>query len=155
MFFKDEKYEVILQRISFRLVVLGLTKVTARHHNKGDFIMITNIKYELYQAKIESNIAFMPYDFLVKRKEDNPINSNNYDKVVIGQLMIADSDIDVLNRLFKEFNSDSPRNFRSMSVSDVVIVTYTENEYICTKAYYCDSFGWKELDIKEYFGLTT
>lgn len=115
--------------------------------------MITNIKYELYQAKANgdnANFIFSSYDFIVRKKMDNLIVADNYNKVIVGDIETADSDVDVLNYLFHEFNSDSPRNFRSMSVSDVVVITYTENNNIYTKAYYCNSLGWVELDVKKF-----
>ena len=112
--------------------------------------MISNIKYELYQANVECNFTFMSYEFVAEYGMTSKINVDNYKMVATGQIKSADRVCDILNKLFLEFNSDSPRNFRSMSVSDVVIVIYTENEHIYTKAYYCDSFGWKELNIKEF-----
>lgn len=112
--------------------------------------MITNVKYELYQANVEFDFVFMSYDFIVRKEMDNLIVADNYNKVIVGDIETADSDIDVLNYLFHEFNSDSPRNFRSMSVSDVVVITYTENNNIYTKAYYCNSLGWVELDVKKF-----
>ncbi len=107
--------------------------------------MITNIKYELYQADVEFDFVFMSYDFVVRKEMDNLIVADNYNKVIVGDIKTADSNIDVLNYLFHEFNSDSPRTFRSMSVSDVVVITYTEDDNIYTKAYYCNSLGWVEL----------
>ena len=118
--------------------------------------MITNIKYELYQAEVESSLAsmvFMSYDFLVKNKMEHLIVVDNYKKVIDGLLGAADSVVEVLDNLFSAFNSDFPRNFRSMSVSDVVVISFTENNIVYTKAYYCDSLGWVGLDVNEFLNL--
>ena len=114
--------------------------------------MISNIKYELYQANVDFGFAFMSYDFLEKKGMNEDIIASNYKKVITGTIKEADSVFVVLEKLFHDFNSDSPRSFRSMSVSDVVIIIYTDGNTIYTRAYYCDSFGWKELDVSKFLG---
>ena len=49
----------------------------------------------------------------------------------------------VLECLFETFNNNKPSDYkrRSMSVSDVVVVN--------GRAFYCDKFGWKEVDFEE------
>lgn len=115
--------------------------------------MITNIKYELYQAKVcdeTKDILFMSYDWVSHKDANNNINVNNYDKVIIGYPKEANCVEEVLENLFKEFNSDSPRSFRSMSVSDVVVINYTYYNNIVREAYYCDSFGFTQIDLNEF-----
>ena len=48
----------------------------------------------------------------------------------------------VLNDLFEMFNINRPDDFKgwSLSVSDIIQLN--------DKLYFCDTFGWKELDYK-------
>lgn len=51
-------------------------------------------------------------------------------------------DMPVLNDLFEMFNINRPDDFKgwSLSVSDIIQLN--------DKLYFCDTFGWKELDYK-------
>ena len=94
------------------------------------------MKYELYQVDMRkaNTIAFMPYDEIDHKK----VWFKNYD-----------THEKILAYLWEKYNGigESKYTHRSMSISDVVILYY--DNY--TKAYYCDSFGWKEIDYEYFF----
>lgn len=99
-------------------------------------------KYSILQlvetgSPITGSKMFMPWEF-VKNKFD----INEYEKVYEGDINGYKSIVETLNRLFEIFNAKHPEDFNghSLSVSDVVKLD--------DKYYYCDSIGWKELNLK-------
>ena len=104
------------------------------------------MKYELYQVDMRkaNTIAFMPYDEIDHKK----VWFKNYDMVNLGEINY-DRPEKILSYLWEKYNGmgECKYNHRSMSVSDVVVL-YDEPT---PKAYYCDSFGWKEIDYEYFF----
>ena len=93
------------------------------------------MKYEIYQVKEEQErfYAFMRLDFVITHF--GKVRKSAYDKVYEGEVENFN-----LDEIFRIFNCDIPADFKGhlLSVSDVVVVE--------GKAYYCDSFGWKQID---------
>jgi len=95
--------------------------------------------YEIYQIKQDAeearDLMFVPYDQL-KEKGMN-VDSDNYDLVYSSQL-----NNETLDDIFDTFNIRRPEDFHghSLSVSDVIVVHKDK-----TKAYYVDSFGFREV----------
>lgn len=76
----------------------------------------------------------------------SPENYNqvySYSDVWFGSLGDSDGVMELLEDVFAKFNLRHPEDFRghSLSVSDVVVLTKGST----ARAYYCDSFGFKEL----------
>lgn len=65
-----------------------------------------------------------------------------YNKVYEGEIT-ADSVVGALDALFEKFNLHHPDDFKghSLSVSDVIVLD--------GKKYYCDSFGWVDIEKEE------
>lgn len=96
--------------------------------------------YQIYEGEKYRDIRFASYDMLESMNET--FDRNNYQKVYTGKL----SDIHYDNKLkgiYLEFNANHPNDFegRSVSVSDVIVIKDKNGE----KAYYVDSFGYKEI----------
>lgn len=97
--------------------------------------------YEIFQITDEADnkhdIIFESLNNLHKRSF--PVDSRNYKSVYTGILRENED----LEDLFEKFNVDHPEDFhgRSMSVSDVIVIT----EDSISRAYYVDSFGFKEV----------
>lgn len=98
---------------------------------------------EIWQAKrdIDEDFSFMSYDYTSKK-----INLKQYQKYY-NKVYEYDSeeyetlgDSIILNKLFEIFNINRPDDFKghSMSVSDIIKID--------DSIYYCDSFGFKELN---------
>ena len=103
------------------------------------------MKYELYQVDMRkaNTIAFMPYDEIDHKK----VWFKNYDMINLGEINY-DRPEKILDYLWEKYNGigESKYTHRSMSISDVVVL----DEHT-PKAYYCDSFGWKEIDYEYFF----
>ena len=87
------------------------------------------------------DIIFESYDTL-KKMEIEP-SADFYDMIWSGELPAEYG----LDDIYTKFNIDHPQDFRghSLSVSDVVCIRNTGDPEYETKAYYVDSFGFKEL----------
>ena len=84
-------------------------------------------------ARLESNnIKLNIDDYDLKYDSDYPDNLRNEENEI------------VLESIFEKFNIDRPDDFKghSLSVSDVVVLT---DEYGEDKAFFCDSFGFREF----------
>lgn len=94
-------------------------------------------KYKLYQVKRDLTYThgFMGLDMM--KDLGVRVNLDNYDLVYSGT---TENDSSVLGELFERFNINRPHDFRgrSMSVSDIVEI---DERY-----FYCDSYGWEELN---------
>ncbi len=111
-------------------------------------------KYEIWQVRdVEANkdVMFKSWEDLEWQDEQEGIGfrKEHYEKVYEGGYIVkvdkntAETHIVcVLDNLFEKFNVNKPADFkhRSMSVSDVVVIN--------GRAFYCDSFGWKEVDFE-------
>ena len=103
-----------------------------------------NFKYEIWQVREQyiERYGFMRYDLLTKIRS---FSKDNYYKVYSGTYEIDSCKAEpvfVLDEIFEMFNVARPVDFKghSLSVSDVVVLDGV--------AYYCDSFGWKEVSFK-------
>lgn len=95
---------------------------------------------KIFQINGERDInrhAFRPYNFI---KE---FDFSIYDKIWEGEVP---SDY-TLENIFDMFNLNHPNDYNghSLSVSDVVQVIELSN--VEAGFYYCDSFGWRKLNI--------
>jgi len=101
--------------------------------------------YQIWQAPVEEPFVFMNYEFAQRKVEDFPSNwESHYIKVYEGDYG-GDGECkygypEVLEELFEIFNLNHPDDYdaRSLSVSDIVVIDGTP--------YYCDSFGFKEVE---------
>lgn len=98
------------------------------------------MKYGILQVKKDKmrDFAFESFECAEKYNGVGSVVKNNYDQVYEFDL---DSSTEVkLDDIYEIFNISRPDDFKghSLSVSDVV---RCDDKY-----YYCDSFGWKELD---------
>ena len=69
------------------------------------------------------------------------VNINNYEKTYEGEMPInLISDEEPLDQIFRELNINHPVDYtgHSLSVSDIVETN--------GKFYYCDAYGWEELN---------
>lgn len=106
-----------------------------------------DLKYSVYQLNDkESNhfLRFEPINRLKNGIED--IKFSNYDKVYENSREYSADNIfsdEILEELFEEFNINIPKDYKghSLSVSDVIVL---ECDGV-SKAYYCDTFGFKEI----------
>ena len=104
--------------------------------------------YQIGKDTHEKLLAFKKYAFLNLEALEHiqgtrEINSSIYDCVYVGTV-----DCITLEDVYKKFNTDHPRGFHghSLSVSDVVEITEAEN--VNPGFYYCDSFGFKEVQFE-------
>lgn len=111
--------------------------------------------YELYQVNTDKkNVSDFIFRGLsmIKEEKRNLIHVSNYQKVISGGLPSGNSVEANLEGLFSRFNADEPRDFRSMSVSDVVVLYEEQNPYKRSmQAYYCDSIGFTAIDTIKFF----
>ena len=95
--------------------------------------------YQINPDRDINKVMFMPYKFV---KE---FDFSIYDEVWSGD---EPDGCDSLDGIFEVFNLNHPQDFKghSLSVSDIVQIDSSDQER--NGYYYCDSFGWKKLDIK-------
>lgn len=108
-------------------------------------------QYTIYQLKIDENIdrnlSFCSFGFLKNGEKD--IQISNYEKVYTGNMKSIDISskeeiLDICERIYTIFNTEEmPNDFEghSLSVSDVIVIECNGK----SKAYYCDSIGFKEI----------
>lgn len=101
--------------------------------------MMTVDIYQIDMDRDNERVCFMSLDSLPNRQNPTEIDSSIYDAVYHG-----DVEANNLEDVYRIFNLEHPENYRgrSLSVSDVVVVSAEDGEQ---KAYYCDSFGFKEV----------
>lgn len=95
--------------------------------------------FQINRNRDKNKNKFMAYDW-IKDKFDFSI----YDEVWSGEIP---NKYKTLDGIFEMFNLEHPKDFKghSLSMSDIVQVTKTEIEE--EGFYYCDSFGWKKLEL--------
>lgn len=106
--------------------------------------------YEIFQIKDGAGnaryIMFSGLDFV---KENNlcemegdlcKLDSDIYEKVYEGDVETEEDAISTLESLFVKFQGSKPEGYNghSLSVSDVIVLD--------GKAYYCDNYGFEEID---------
>lgn len=99
------------------------------------------MKFKIYQIKEEhTDVLFLSLDRLKHRNLE--FDFLKYKKVYDGNMSING-----LEDIFTIFNIDRPADFKghSLSVSDVVQVV--ESNKVAPGYYFCDSFGWKEVEV--------
>lgn len=107
------------------------------------------MKYEIYQLKEDTmeqvKLRFMASD---QAAQLGGIHRENYRRVYGGEIPSVPEVVRMLLRLFALFNgSNRPVDFsgHSMSVSDIVRLT----EDGASSWWYCDPYGWMELNGEE------
>lgn len=98
------------------------------------------MKYSIYQVKEDKmcDFGFWGFDEVEKINGVGSIVKDNYDEVYAFDM---ESSVEpTLDDFYEIFNLRRPDDFKghSLSVSDVI---RCDDKY-----FYCDSFGWKELD---------
>lgn len=99
------------------------------------------MKFKIYQLKDEHKDAmFLSLDML--KHFNLEFNFENYKEVYEGNMHT-----DGLNGVYAIFNIDRPADFKghSLSVSDIVQVIESNN--VEAGYYFCDSFGWKRVEV--------
>lgn len=96
----------------------------------------------IYQVNMDRDInraAFESLEGLEMYQGSAAIDSALYDRVYEGDVECSN-----LEEVYQMFNLNHPKDYlgRSMSVSDVVEVTYTDGS---SKFFFCDSVGFKEV----------
>ncbi|SDA31045.1 Adenine-specific DNA methylase, N12 class [Ruminococcus sp. YE71] len=100
-------------------------------------------KYQIYQLKSGDEyrgIRFMSMETI--KRDGIQLSQNDYRLVYEGEIREFEGNA-TLEALYKKFNTDRPDDFKghSLSISDVIAVSVDGKD----TAYYCDSFGFKEM----------
>lgn len=102
------------------------------------------MKFKIFQIKdiVNTDYAFRGHYINKFNIEDYEIV---YDSEVDENSAETLSDTEICEYLFVIFNTNMPKDFKghSLSVSDVIQL---ESDGNC-RFYYCDTFGWKRLNI--------
>lgn len=99
------------------------------------------MKFKIYQLKGEhADAMFLSLDML--KHFNLEFDFTKYKEVYNGNIRE-----DGLDYIFTIFNIDRPADFKghSLSVSDIVQVI--ESNKVEPGYYFCDSFGWKEVEV--------
>lgn len=101
-------------------------------------------EYAIYQINRDrdvNRIMFWDYDTAVK------VNAGEFDTSIYDEVYWDIRDFKSLDEMFEVFNCDRPADFHghSMSMSDVVKII--KSDTMETGSFYCDSFGWKKVDM--------
>jgi hypothetical protein len=96
--------------------------------------------FKIYQLPVQHDAKFMGYDFA---KENNLVLSlDNYNFIWEGEFEVLSDKVvySYLDYIYMKFQGAKPEGYtgHSLSTSDVVELD--------GKFYYCDSFGWKQLN---------
>src|SRR5574344_2493250 len=96
--------------------------------------------YQINMERDTNRIAFMSFENLERFQHSPNVDCKIYDKVFEG-----DIDCNNLKSIYRKFNLDHPADYvvRSLSVSDVVEVK--DSDSIEPGFYFCDDFGFKEV----------
>ena len=93
--------------------------------------------YSIFQLPVEHDNAFMNHAFAMNH---GGINFLEYKTVYTGQID-GGSVSEILEKIYTRHNINHPADYRarSLSVSDLVALEDTGT-------YFCDSFGWKQIN---------
>jgi hypothetical protein len=98
--------------------------------------------FQIDANRDKNNVKFMPYSFLKK------FDFSIYNEVWCGTVPRKWK---TLEGIYTTFNLYHPDDYRghSLSVSDIVQIVETDTEDNTEECgfYYCDSFGWKKLEL--------
>ena len=87
------------------------------------------------EEKIFCKYAYKHLDWIDR------VHPEYYKKTYEGDIKTSSTDVmDILEELFTELNINHPADYKghSLSVSDIIVI---DEHY-----YYCDVYGWKEVD---------
>lgn len=126
---------------------ITMREACSREFGEVPYMFYKPYIYSVYQLNDkESNhyLRFEPIKSLKNGIED--IKFSNYDKVYEKSREYSVDNIfsnEILEELYEEFNIDIPKDYKghSLSISDVIVL---ECDGV-SKAYYCDTFGFKEI----------
>ena len=104
-------------------------------------------KVEIYQVRNDiderHDISFMNYSYVTRVIPNLKRDLKNYYKKVYEyeEDFKNRTDEEILESIYVKFNTARPSDFRahSMSTSDIVILDDS-------RMWYCDSFGWQEMN---------
>lgn len=118
----------------------GIVESAIGRNNENLYLSGTEERYAIYQITDHSKgreYQFMGLDFVTSH--DMAVDAADYAFIYGGRL----SGEETLDSLYEKFNLNHPAGYQghSLSVSDVVVMQRDGQ----TKAYYVDSFGFKEL----------
>lgn len=108
-----------------------------------------NKKVCIYQLKDNSEndkIMFMSFSFVENKGIE--LKKEMYDLIYEYKMEKEISNINMfLERVYKKFNLECPKDYNghSLSVSDIIVIKDDVEE----KAYYVDSFGFKEVEFHD------
>lgn len=93
----------------------------------------------IFKLPLNCVYTFRDYDFAIKHSEKGKVTIYDYVQVYRYDIPSRNDHINLLDEIFEKFNINHPEDYHStsLSTSDVVMLDDV--------AYYCDSFGWKEL----------
>ena len=100
--------------------------------------------YSIFQLKdTVVGKLFFDYEYIVEKY--GGIKGDDYNIVYKGEIESENVE-SALEELYTIFNISHPEDFKghSLSVSDMVMIR--ENAYYIEHLYYCDSFGWKQIN---------
>ena len=102
-----------------------------------------SMKIAIYQINMDRDtkrVAFESLERLEKYQGSAEIDSSLYDRVYEGDVECSN-----LEEVYQMFNLNHPKDYmgRSLSVSDVVEVTYEDGK---SEFFFCDSIGFEEVD---------
>lgn len=95
---------------------------------------------KIYQASLDSKIAFCNYE--MAQDMNIEINLDDYKEVANYYLSSDKEDYIILESIFRDGNNGTLKSkftMRSVSVSDIVELDGVK--------YFCDSFGFKKLEV--------
>jgi hypothetical protein len=95
--------------------------------------------FEIYQVKNEHTREYGWIDYEEVIEYNGEFRNDVYAKVYESDIPGIDDSI-ILEELFETFNTSHPADYngRSLSVSDVIVID--------SQAYFCERFGWKEIE---------
>lgn len=97
--------------------------------------------YQINSERDEHRVMFLSYDHLERFQSSPEVDSGIYDKVYEKEVECSN-----LEEVYAMLNINHPSDYRgrSLSVSDVVEVSESEN--VPQGFYFCDNFGFRKVD---------
>lgn len=94
--------------------------------------------YQIDVNKDINHVKFMPFDWI-----------ENFDFSIYKEVWSGELNWCGLDDIFRIFNLEHPSDFNghSLSVSDIVQIVDSDTD-VEDGYYYCDSFGWKKINIE-------
>ena len=102
------------------------------------------MKYKVFQIPFPNNKneeeIYIKYAFMSLERIDK-VHFDYYNETYNGNIITENTDIyKILDDIYRELNINHPSDYtgHSLSVSDIININ--------DKYYFCDDFGWKELN---------